>query len=881
MAGTGHRYEISNPTAASTFARELVHEAMRKGLTPAQDWLESKHFLKYLTDERFTYALKPAHVLQSNDLEERRSHILAKVIAGEEVRRFSQDLFESLGPDINHILDWAVELRAKGDILYRKLGRMETAVLIGKADEWTKRLASKSDGTIGTITPVMSITSDLTWFELKDETALQFEGSLMSHCVGAEDYAKSVLAGRCKILSLRKDGTKPILTLELNIERSRPSLVQVQKRGNGGLPVAYCNAVVDILNKLGVDAFRRSTASGYGLIYENGTWKSVYDTWDAIHIHGRQALTDGRQLLFMCASESGMPLVTVKHITNQSRWFVGAFDPLQVRIEMAGDLQPHYLDQQEVCQIARAFSPDAEHRPSLAVDWIGLDADKLPIPLVDTYERVETEHGVIYKGDARLIHPRGKYDYYLPHSQDPARIIMTASNEHGVFYAYVNEGQRISKAETERCLAFMTFTGAGWIKSDVGRGRAATEAFRREYQPVRSPATGVWRSFALDMVEVPAKKTNGRWQQADYHLRYRIPYSYIDFNIHDSRVVHCHGSHCSREHLLEIVSKLKSERLSCDKVLKIGGLASQADLVLLFMLAGKWVWIDCESKFKSVAKSVLQEADKDPSSVGENILDTLLCYAHSLSKPKDGKCSPAIIDIRDRLLVRWFLASSSFENYTVRSPLYSLWSNHQLYVLFDRLNDLADIGFSIEERKAGQQFRKCLKRISSALGRGKIGLIDGGDYEEFVIRWYRHLPKKYLNKINSYWLKCPTWQSKHNVAVEYRQIIENKSVWNTSFVEAVIRNAESVVTDADYSSMSIDDLVSHARLFDCLGSRAYLFEDRLKSLASLLQALNIHNHVDEDGLVGRLEDKLRQRQEYYANRYKTYDTKTITNVQWN
>ncbi|MBY3432697.1 hypothetical protein HFN89_00725 [Rhizobium laguerreae] len=839
MAGTGHRYEISNPTAVTKFANHWRGTALARDLEEAHAWLCSKHFLKYLTGELFSFRLKPAHVINSVIPDEKSQHIVAKVVAGDEVRRFDPDLFETLGPDLAHILDWIAELKRTDDPLYKKVSRMETPVLAGRADAWTKRLNARSIAFDGISHPVLSASPELTWFELKDSRALSYEGSMMSHCVGGHDYARMVEAGQTRIFSLRTETQKPVLTAEIRNDDRGPSLVQIQKRGNGGLPIAYCDAAVSLLNAVAAQDLR-GAARRYALVCEAGRWTTIFDAWAAINFMGRTAMSDGRSLMIMSATDAAAPLVVVEYaLGSQSpeRWFEGDFDPLLVRLKPAADTEPHYDDQLEACEIANHFAAgDIRAAQALGPPWMKLSkASSRLVPRVDTYERVEMPSGFFYKEKVDGTSPA---ECYLPHSADPSRLMMVATKTEYDIQATIVPGQRISHAETARCLDFLTATKARSIKKD-GSGEAVNE-FTRLCEPMLIAETLEWRSFLADRREVPARKTSGIWQETEYLLRYRPDrFGSIDIHVRDGTVTHLSGFCSGKDTLIEIVTKLRQKRLTSAKFLTLSSLGrKRGDATTIFMCDGKWVWSDCDRKFVTTAQLALEANARRPDSVSEAVLNGLLTHANAMLQRETLKVYGLVVDLKRRLLDAWFMRATSLENYPVRRR--SIWATLDEgahYPIIDRMIDLADQGFELDSRKSTSQFKKFLALLSGAYGR-RVDIWVEVEFTEFLVRWYRHLPKKYMNMMSSYWLSCPVWLAKPDVAGRLLEILADERTWKTKFRDAVKSQAERTLDEADYASMDSRDLANHARLFHLIAKSRYLYGRKVETLGTLVGHLS-------------------------------------------
>jgi hypothetical protein len=837
MAGTGHKYEVSNPTRVGEYAFQLRMLAYERQLESAEEWLKSKHFIKYLTSPTFTFRLKPAHVANSLIPDERRGHIFSKVAAGDEVRRFDSELFETLGPDIAHVLDWIADLKANNSPTYRKIARMETPVLVAKAEAWTKSLNSKRQTSDGIADPVLSITHELTWFELKDSRALQWEGIAMSHCVGATNYSENVERGNTRIFSLRKGVDKSILTLEVRSSGDEFSLVQIQKKGNGGLPVAYCDATVALLNAFHIHD-NYNVARRYALCRVSGNWMTVFDTWDTAEFHGRKVLTDGKSILFMSVTDATKPLAVVEYLLVPEipgRWYEEDFSPEYVRLKASDDIQPHYLDQVECCSLADIFSKERPHLvPLLRLSWMSIKNSRF-VPSVDALDHIEMVNGVYY---ARRNSDRVTLEYHLPHSSDPARLIMTVREKNHRLIGHIPSGQRISRAEHHRALAFLTATRTKWIDHNTdGASHEATKSFVAACGPELLP-NGEWRSFSTDMVETAAKGTSGKWQETDYLIRYHnSAFGMVNIYLNSCFVSHTLGTLMDKRDLMELSNKLRERRVVSDQFLHLSIYGNNDRFSALYMQNGRWKWVD-EKNFVSRAKDVTEATERTPGSVGIATISGILGQISYLLKKEGLKNKKLLADLKARLLVVWFLHTPTFSTPPFRrTRLFPLFGSHSDYPVIDRMIDLSDLGYKLDDKKSKSQFRKFLEALSESYGKGRIQYASETEYLELLARWHRHLPKKYLNKIASTWITCTFLNTPSNGPPRILEILDNPGTWRTRFRETIFSQAERLVADTDYLTVDQDSLDGLAKLFLVVVKSRYMYGSYVEALARLVAQL--------------------------------------------
>jgi hypothetical protein len=116
---------------------------------------------------------------------------------------------------------------------------------------WHEQFKGKEEtaGPYKTKNVILKLTNGYTWVEVPAED-LETEGDNMGHCVGGEDYVKKVKAGRVKILSLRDNGNKPHVTVELT---KVGDVVQVQGKQNEEPVAKYHTYIEQLWNHLKIE----------------------------------------------------------------------------------------------------------------------------------------------------------------------------------------------------------------------------------------------------------------------------------------------------------------------------------------------------------------------------------------------------------------------------------------------------------------------------------------------------------------------------------------------------------------------------------------------------------------------------------------------------
>lgn len=866
MAGTGHKYEISNPRAVSHFIYGFLGEAASRDLDKATEWLRTKHFLKYVTGPRFTYALKPTHILKTVDEEEKSTELLSRLLDGREVRRFAPYLFETLGPDIHHILDWIADLKETGDKAYAKVARMDTEVMVAKAAAWTNALAKKAAEPEGQNELVLAIDNELSWYELKDERSLRYEGEQMAHCVGSSVYTSKINRGEARIFSLRKDVSKPLLTVEIETSHGRNALQQVQKHGNGGLPISLCDMVVDLLAQLhATDELDRGKS--YGLVAKNRAWSTVYDSWEQVDLAGRKVLSDGKRFLFFCATDTSKPLLVAE------KWSHNLQDGAEYfSFRDATAVPPHYDDQIEACDIVNTVLKTF-HVASVSAQWIRTLTDEMDnkrvAPEIDTLERVYLDANIFfYKRTLPLDAP----EYLLPHANDRARILMATSQSDDTrsVYAHVSPGQRIARSQIDRCLAFMNKLQVRFLgKPGLGATDEPTRDFMHEFKPVRVSDTIGWKAFALDCREEESKLESAKWLVSDYLLRFSIDFGSSDFFVDGRKLLGWNGAVLRRDALVEVTRLLNRKRIGYDQVIWMENWRPEGLDTLLFKLNGKWTFVDTARKFKAVAATALSLGNKAPSS----LLDALLTYCRMLMNPsKSSIVSIPLDDTRNALLVAWLQSVTDFSKYPVPAAGYMAFRPRRHYGLLERATDLGEAGYTPATKKEVATIRKLFGAIVSYLGRGKIRYPHDTEFSGFVVRWWKHLPKRTINKASPYDIREAFRKCYGSASSEYLAILNDPELYRTSLRDGVRMAADKMLKEAEYTGIATDVIASHARLYARLSKDRHLYSDHLDCLKRLLDAFVPTTADDEEvrcrlvELSHKYTEEEKKIQAYYAAR---------------
>ena len=143
-------------------------------------------------------------------------------------------------PKEQHLIDYAKEI-------LKKLGKITYEQATSQADKWfalLNKINSNDDDDFENLRFVMN-TPHGSWYQLMSQKALEREGSLMSHCVGAGSYRVAGPKPTAIIYSMRDANNEPHITVELGVDRT---LKQVKGKQNRPPIGKYVPDVVSFLN---------------------------------------------------------------------------------------------------------------------------------------------------------------------------------------------------------------------------------------------------------------------------------------------------------------------------------------------------------------------------------------------------------------------------------------------------------------------------------------------------------------------------------------------------------------------------------------------------------------------------------------------------------
>lgn len=517
MAGTGHSYEIANVGDVRLLVDECA--AMADDQVAAA-WFRGKPFLRYATSDKFVFKIrKNASRAFLDCVDEReREFIVRKLDAGEDVRLFSRDQFNRLGPDVRHAVDWITTLKRARPAEHAKISRMAPEDLFRKVSVWIPARGSGTKLPDGRISLVLTTEDGHHWYELEDADALLAEGDAMSHCVDNGAYGQHLEKGDLRILSMRNGEGDRVLTMELRggIRPGEPLHIrQIQAFANTPAPQAALGSICAVLNHLAV-APRQSGEERRARIAhstEHG-WRSIYQTWQRMDFLDMNCISDGNEFIVMSPIHPERPLLSV------TSPMPGAFLPMLGGASSApegnytaalADTRHYTINELRAAATAiNAFGASRSYDSRLA----GRDH---VIPFVDSL--TEDADGRVFlrspqTGNAYVVSDTDKALILLEIGKEP-RFSVSDQVRYWTMPAWVCNANRWKSADALRCLAAMSAVKADCFGTSAADMRPITEQF----EPVQV-APGEWRSFTLEARRHDSRKPGIHWIETRYLLAF-------------------------------------------------------------------------------------------------------------------------------------------------------------------------------------------------------------------------------------------------------------------------------------------------------------------------------------------------------------------------
>jgi hypothetical protein len=234
---------------------------LAKGATEWDDWAARRFRQAVTSDPSYWRQVKPETVRQWAEIGTRLINgkpvpltdwLLAAAQRGDNLYYImSTAHIQALRSRIAHVADWFEALlivtedpkeaegeRLKAQRFLDKRDRFTLSVAESKANIWFAERQRAYDETLeasGT-QEVMPLADGFRWVRIIDPRALDREGSIMQHCVGAGSYDYGVMNDTIRIFSLRDRQNQPHVTIEMTQDFSRvPAIWTIQQaRGKQG-----------------------------------------------------------------------------------------------------------------------------------------------------------------------------------------------------------------------------------------------------------------------------------------------------------------------------------------------------------------------------------------------------------------------------------------------------------------------------------------------------------------------------------------------------------------------------------------------------------------------------------------------------------------------
>lgn len=515
MAGTGHSYEIANVAEVRTFIDSFLQ---REDPVSVVSWFHNKKFLRYLTSEPFTTKISAQNAvyLEGKVEEDELPFITRKLEEGKDVRVFTPQAFKTFGCDVIHLKDWAVCYA--NDNSQAKLAKFTAEQAITASKKWVYS-ASRKITNDGKTSYILTTEKDFVWVELIDHDALRAEGSAMSHCVGLGSYDEGLSSGSDRFFSLREDGKRPLITVQIRKSSTGLTLWQAKGFGNASVQYRLLDCLVMLMKHLGVS--QNSVNGCPSLVARDGDWLRLDQAWDRSIILDHEVYTHNSKMAVMSRRVPGDLLLHASRDTYGNWYF------------REPDRHLHIDELRDICLFCDKYP--GKHTPG---QIIYDDESNTHKPIYDFWARRVINGVECYVHTVKQSYKDDEI-IYVPHSGDGARILLEIGPERSLKYAkypyhadryesslecaFPVNTERWNKTEAQRMIAVMNDTACHrmvYSRSDPGN-------IKTKYDPVRTP-DGRWHLFALDhQLSMPETLDRGVWKHNDYLARFESGHSSI------------------------------------------------------------------------------------------------------------------------------------------------------------------------------------------------------------------------------------------------------------------------------------------------------------------------------------------------------------------
>jgi hypothetical protein len=518
MAGTGHSYEIANPSALAEYCDGL--RLLFSGIPEMTGRFSRADFRKFLTSPGFCRLLKNPDSSEIDASEQ--PWIIRKLAAGQDVRLFSSAHADDFGPDFPHIRDYLHHIRLFDMPAYAKAVRADFATLAAKARGWRFRFQ-----TISTEEPktrvALEIEHSLYWVELENGSAMSDEGRAQNHCVGTLYHLRE--NGSHRYFSLRDGSDTSFVTAELNVT-GQCYWVQIRGKGNAAVPFEYQGASAALFNLFEGDPVLSQHASmSAGLHFSDGRWSPIADDWAPLEIDHLKLLSDGyaRAAVFSPVDEERVFAMIVAYPSSPAEQWWTSLDLKSGSIRLSANRHIHELEYRAACLLANKCNMDIRSDDddsfydSFYANNLVRKVNGIWEFLYDRYPSKVTLSGTKYSQspcdkhyhlvhhsseDYHLAHHSSEDYHLVHHSSDKTRILATAKDGKLV----LDNVGRINTHELGRLLDVATALNI----SEVEVHKNDQRRFFSRFRPCRDKH-GLWFDIRQEGVTEPVPLSSLNW----------------------------------------------------------------------------------------------------------------------------------------------------------------------------------------------------------------------------------------------------------------------------------------------------------------------------------------------------------------------------------
>jgi hypothetical protein len=195
----------------------------------------------------------------------------------------------------------------------RDLTRLSIPQLKKKIEEWDLSFKKSDEAGSNDYALIFQYSNNYKWVRINSKLGLEYEGSIMNHCVG--DYWEQVREGMTYIYSLRDSQNKPHVTVEVTDDAIR----QVKGKNNT-IPVNYMSYILDLINSQRIPFMEINSldVSRLGAITIDDKLYSLDKLPSHAEYEGHISDKDFKRIIEADKSVQGLRVVSVKFDNNKN-----------------------------------------------------------------------------------------------------------------------------------------------------------------------------------------------------------------------------------------------------------------------------------------------------------------------------------------------------------------------------------------------------------------------------------------------------------------------------------------------------------------------------------------------------------------------------------